>query len=293
MSIIGLIALSLLSKARVCLMRFWVLLLILPVITCYANTGDVDISPEEQNDIELVDDAPQEIIKRSERAQAYYEQIGDVLKGEEFGKTEFVKAWRLIKDEEAQEEKFPEWLIKLFEWLEKNQKDKSDDKSYSFNLFDIALGLEVLLWILVIGLLVLVMVKYREQIGSIVGLLKPSQKAESLPTTMFGLDIQNETLPDDILGTARENWQSGEPRLALATLLRASLVRLFTDHQCRFYDSDTEAECCQRIDKQAPSILSGYMRLLVSAWQQIAYAHRVPSNDDFEVLCVKWQEAFQ
>lgn len=239
-----------------------------------------------------VNDKEEGQYQRSERVQQHRQQIDDVLAGKDFGNTKTVKSWRFIDtdDDEVLEDKFPEWLIKIFEWLEK-RGDKSSKKD-SFGDFNLASILEFLLWGVVIGGLVFVLIRYREHIFTIVTSFNNKPRTEVLPTSMFGLDIKEESLPDDIVGTARDLWLEGEQRLAIATLLRASLINLLNKHQCRFYDSDTEAECCARIDKQAPQPLSHYMRSLVSAWQQIAYAHRIPSKRNFELLCNQWEETF-
>jgi len=75
-------------------------------------------------------------------------------------------------------------------------------------------------------------------------------------------------------------------------LLRSSLIKLLHEHSCRFFSSDTEAECCDRIDQQATQDVSSYMRILVAVWQRIAYAHIDPTEDKFEQLCVQWREVF-
>ena len=231
-------------------------------------------------------------IERSAVAQRHFDQIEEILDREEFGRTEYVKAWRLIgsEDKEARKEKFPEWLIKFLEWLEEGETSKKDNSSTSS--FNWALILEVILWGLAIGLVLFILIKYREKISALNGLFRGSEREKQLPTTMFGLDIKKESLPDDIVVSAQQHWENKEPRLAIAMLLRASLINLLNDHDCRFYDSDTEAECCLRIDKQVEQSLSGYMHRLVSIWQQIAYAHRVPSNTEFERLCFQWNEVF-
>ena len=231
---------------------------------------------------------------QSAKALGYSKQIADVLSGDDFGKTKYVKSWRFIdtSDEQARAEKIPEWLIKFIEWVESWDWGDSSEDSSDVNFSSIAKFLEVLLWVVAISLILLVIYKFRDDIVTIARSLKHEPNSESLPTTMFGLDIKKESLPDDVVATAREEWGKGEQRSALATLLRASLVNLLNDHGCRFYDSDTEAECCQRIDKQASKPLSQYMRLLVSAWQQVAYAHRAPSNESFDVLCKQWTEVF-
>ncbi len=242
-----------------------------------------EILPEETEEIE-----------RSAVSQRYYEQIESVLGREEFGKTEFKKAWRKIDtdDKESRNDKFPEWLIKFFEWLERNSESEKKDIS-DFSLLGLAKFIEVVFWVLAIGFVAFIIFKYHKQIGAYASLLKGHKRqTESLPTTMFGLDIKKESLPDDIVGTAKIFWSNGDQRQAIAILLRASLVRLVNEHNCRFYDSDTEAECCLRIDQQAPESLSEFMRSLVAVWQKTAYAHRLPVQDKFDSLCTQWQKVF-
>jgi len=234
----------------------------------------------------------QEIV-RSEKAQIHYDEIKEVLAREQFGKTEYKKAWRKIdtSDKEKRKDKFPQWLIKFFEWLE--SRESSSDSDSGFSLVGLASIIEVVFWLLAIGLVAFILVKYHKDIRSIATLLRSRKSnTQSLPTTMFGLDIKKESLPEDIIGTAEKHWNNGEVRPAIAILLRASLIKLLNEHECRFYDSDTEAECCLRIDKQAPKALSQFMRSLVSVWQQVAYAHRSPSQDKFDTLCAQWQEVF-
>jgi len=232
-------------------------------------------------------------IVRSEKAQLHYDEIKEVLGREEFGKTKYKKAWRKIdtSDKETREDKFPEWVIKLLEWLE--DLNPPDNRDGVDSLPTLASMIEVLFWLIAIGLVVFVLVKYHKEIKGLARMLGQSKtSSHSLPATMFGLDIKKESLPEDIIVTAKQYWGDGEVRSAIALLLRASLIKLLNEHECRFYDSDTEAECCLRIDKQAPKVLSDFMRNLVSVWQQVAYAHRSPTQDKFDNLCAQWQEVF-
>ena len=119
------------------------------------------------------------------------------------------------------------------------------------------------------------------------------EKHVELPTSLFGLDIQKDSIPDDVVAEAQKHWSSGDKRLASATLLRASLIKLLHEHDCRFFSSDTEAECADRIEQQARQDISGYMRKLVAVWQRVAYAHLDPSEDEFRQLCTQWSEVFR
>lgn len=221
---------------------------------------------------------------RSVEGQAYYDQIQSVLSQKAFGEKEKVKRWRLKeqKDEEDIDHPFLEWLLDLL--------SGSSDKGSSGTV-SVAKGLEVVLWIVVVGLIVFLLLKYRTQLAALIeGIGQPEKPA--LPSTMFGLDVKKTSMPEDVISSAQALWQSGEQRQAIALLLRASLIKLLHDHQCVFYDSDTEAECCARIDKQVPATLSQYMRNLVQVWQEIAYGHRIPADAQFNTLCQQWQEVF-
>jgi len=216
---------------------------------------------------------------RSVEAQAYYDQIQAVLAQKKFGGKEKVKGWRLKNQD-------------------KKKKDSSrlKDLVRSFGVSDgfvyaVSGVIEVLLWTLVIGLIVYLLVKYRTQIKHLVNDLGAPSTPE-LPATMFGLDVKKNSMPEDVVKSARVLWDADEHRQAVALLLRASLIKLLHEHHCFFLDSDTEAEYCERLEKQVPQKLSQYMHLLVQVWQQVAYAHRVPADGVFNSLCQQWQEVF-
>lgn len=212
------------------------------------------------------------------------QQIEEVLDRPEFGKTKKVTGWRQKdrKDKEKREELFPEWLIDFFEFLEVNKK----------GVQQVSILLEVLLWLAVGAIIFWIIYRYREQISEFVQSLSDTQQETELPTTLFGLDVKNKSLPKDVIGEAKQAWQQGDSRTAMSVLLRASLIKLLYEYDCHFKDSDTEAECCLRIDKQTDKSMASFMRSLVTVWQQLAYAHKKPSNDIFEQLCQRWQEVF-
>lgn len=224
-----------------------------------------------------------EELPRSASSQSYHKQINSVLANDEFSQQKTVTQWRWIdtKDKQKRQEKFPETIIQFFEFLERNAS----------TIEIIAKVLEVLLWLSLGLLIVWLLLRYREVITSFVsGTAKLPQ--EPLPTTLLGLDVKQDSLPKDISATAQSLWQQGQQRQAIALLLRASLVRLIHDYRVTLFDSDTENECCQRIDDQAPQSNSRYMRMLVNAWQAIAYAHRAPDESLFMQLCNEWSEVF-
>jgi hypothetical protein len=117
-----------------------------------------------------------------------------------------------------------------------------------------------------------------------------SGNGQAPPEVMFGLDVRPESLPPDVAAAARALLSRGDGRAALSLLFRAALVRLL-ELRVTLHSSDTEGDCERRVKKQQPNI-AGYFSELVSAWQMVAYAHRMPSNETIESLIVGWSRAF-
>jgi len=226
-----------------------------------------------------------ESLPRSEASKRYHSEIEKVLAGADFAQREKVTRRRVkdVTDKETREDKFPQWIIDLVKSIE----------SMEDGIAIFAKILEILAWMLAIGLTFFVVIRYRTQLQGWVSNIGSNELEPELPTSLFGLDIQKESIPEDVVRTAEGHWLEGEKREALAVLLRSSLIKLLHEHSCRFFSSDTEAECCDRIDQQAEQDISVYMRELVSVWQRIAYAHIDPSEDRFKHLCAQWREVFR
>ena len=118
-----------------------------------------------------------------------------------------------------------------------------------------------------------------------------SSKQVSKPEQLFGLDLNTQTLPDNIYDESLALWQSGEHRAALSLLYRASLSSLIHQHQCSFEDGYTELEC-SLIVRQEQASLAPYFGQLTSYWRTLAYGHKLPSKQEFEQLATDWQQTF-
>lgn len=226
-----------------------------------------------------------ESLPRSERSKRYYAEIEKILAGAEFAQQEKVTRRRLkdVTDKETREEKFPQWIIDFVKAFE-----GAGDGLAMFATF-----LEILVWSLVIGAIVFVVAKYRSQLQTWVSTIGAGEIETELPISLFGLDIQKDSVPDDVVETAQGYWLNDEKRQAVAVLLRSSLIKLLHEHSCRFFSSDTEAECCDRINQQVTEPISVYMRKLVVVWQRTAYAHIDPSEGEFKQLCLQWSDVFK
>ncbi len=216
------------------------------------------------------------------------ENIFEVLEGDEFHETEIKKTARLKffnsddKDEEEEEEKEEDdtWLFNSIKGLA--------------SIFGgVASLAEVLLWVVVIGLILFLLFKYRHWLSDSLRGFKANQRADKpKPSSLFGLEITEESLPEDIGASALALWQQGEARAAIALLYRASLTQL-VNRGLEIYEGFTEQECLNTTKDQAKQLAINnekiqYLAHLTRVWQRIAYGHLTPENEIATDLCQRW-----
>ncbi len=130
------------------------------------------------------------------------------------------------------------------------------------------------LWILLL-ILALVIIKYRSQLKMLFNGFKNTHTADNFPETLFGLDIREQSLPDDIRAEALKLIQSGQYRSALALLYRASLAYLVNNYALELQPGATEGDCVQVAQQYLSSEQQArYFKELTRAWQLTAYAHQ-------------------
>jgi hypothetical protein len=112
------------------------------------------------------------------------------------------------------------------------------------------------------------------------------------PTHVRDLDIRPESLPDDIGAAARELWERGEQRAALALLYRGMLSRLAHVHRVPIQDSSTEGDCLALAAAQLPA-RSEYLARLVRAWQRLGYGHEAVETAAVYGLCDEFDAALR
>lgn len=159
----------------------------------------------------------------------------------------------------------------------------------------LALLLELLGWGLLIFLVVWLVFRYAHLIPALrdVRLPERDRKDEAIPETLFGLDVREASLPDDVIGEVRQRWQAGETREALALLYRGTLSRLLNLYSVEFNRGDTEGDCLRRVAYLQRRDLNEYFRSLTSVWLQLAYAHRHPRFEQVDQLCEQWPALFE
>lgn len=186
-----------------------------------------------------------------------------------------------VKNKAHSDGKLPDWLKALLNNLNSNTFKR------------IAQGLEVLLWGLLIGVLIMLAWRYREWLSTFVSRRGPRKPnvMKPVPTQLFGLELGTETLPDDVASAAEDLWAT-QPREALGLLYRGLLSRLLHDFNLPLKSADTEGQVLARVHQlQQPQLLA-FSDELTRHWQNLAYGHHLPPLSAQQKLCTDWRTLF-
>ena len=91
------------------------------------------------------------------------------------------------------------------------------------------------------------------------------------PTHVQDMDIRPESLPDDVGAAARQLWDRGDTRAALALLYRGLLSRLAHVYEVPIRDSSTEGDCLLLAGRVLEAHRTEYATRLVRTWQRAIY----------------------
>lgn len=198
--------------------------------------------------------------------------IQQVMQNEHLIQEENVKRWRLKEDEDDDFEQSdtPPWLKTL--------------AGIFANIIEYAL------WI-AIALAILALYLYRKAWLPLIVRL-PDEKQELKPDILFGMDVRESSLPEDIAGAARALWDDGKPRDALSLLYRGALAKLIHHDQLPLEHSHTEGDILKLSRPVLNTIRQAYFKHLTQSWVKVAYAHEDPSETDMEYLLTHWQIDF-
>ena len=106
------------------------------------------------------------------------------------------------------------------------------------------------------------------------------------PSFVRDLDIRPESLPADIGAAARQLWDSGEHRPALALLYRGLLSRLVHVHMVPIKDSSTEGDCLALANRHLKDEeRKVYVASLVRLWQRAVDGGEDDPTESVHALC--------
>jgi hypothetical protein len=205
-----------------------------------------------------------------------------VLQGEAFHRTRTTRFPRFLLDlnltpEEEEESEAPAWLTALVSAL----------------LRVAAASVEVLLIAAALAAVGYLAYRYRKEIARLAGKVgRPASPAPVRPGYLFGLDVQYESLPDDVAQAVLRAWRGGARRRAFGLLYRATLADLIEHHGLEFHGGYTERDCVAVADAGVSRDCADFFSDLTRHWQLLAYAHRAPSDEVVESLCATWPRFF-
>lgn len=212
----------------------------------------------------------------SEGRRASREAIYSVLEGEDFNQQTTVKYPKFLRD----------WFSRE---ADADQAADPDMSWFGDWIQVLALVAEVLLWA---GVALLVLwIAHRLRLLQFVGALQ-RRKVESVPAEILGLDVTEDSLPDDIAGHARALWDRGDQRQALSLIYRGALVALIHGYACELLEADTEGDCLVKARAVLSQAGAGYFAAVTRTWQLAAYAHTLPNSGAFARLCEQFHGAF-
>jgi hypothetical protein len=183
----------------------------------------------------------------------------------------------------------PDRKIRTLHWV-KNEQDKKKQLDMSWlkwlgEMFTwIAQNARVLFWV-VLALLAGLLLVYLTRLVRTWSLPRGSGRIEA-PSFVRDLDIRPESLPADIGAAARELWDRGEHRSALALLYRGLLSRLVHVHQVPIKDSTTEGDCLVLASRHLrDEERKVYVSNLVRLWQRAVYGGEAVAAESVYALC--------
>lgn len=182
--------------------------------------------------------------------------------------------WKSTLDAEKKPEResrnwqWLEWLFDLFRWIGETS--------------------QMLAWLLIgafvaaLAVLIYRLVRSRHSEGTAARFMAP--------THVQDLDIRPESLPDDVGAAARQLWDRGEHRAALALLYRALLSRLAHVYQVPIRDSSTEGDCLRLAGRVLPAQRLEYATRLVRTWQRAIYGGLHIEDSVVHELCAGFDQ---
>ena len=208
-------------------------------------------------------------VAEADNAMSEVKQIViDILSKKTFKHCREITHWELLGDEPETRD-IPDWLKPILQ--------------------SIAALLEWILWIgmgILFSIIAFFVLSWRRTDHP------RNRKPQHKVTTVLGMNVRSESLPNDIPSTVWSLWQQNQHRSALGLLYRATLTHLLAQG-VQFETSFTEGDCQQAIKILNNSELNNYFNQLTIAWQQLAYAHQKPSSDAIQQLCTAWHSIIQ
>lgn len=186
-----------------------------------------------------------------------------------------------------------EWRVKD----KPNPKITNKKNSSNWNLTGFGDGIAALFeWVFWVALAVLVIYllsrygEWSKWLGGF-GRLGAQTKAAK-PTELFGLEVTQESLPNDVAAQFQRLISQGDHRSAVALIYRASLVYLIYEHGLHIGRAATEGECVQLVGKVRPKQELAALTAITKLWLPVAYAQKKPTQEELHTAFAHYQKHF-
>jgi hypothetical protein len=209
------------------------------------------------------------------------ETIQTILEGEAFHQLETIRIPRWLLDWELEGEAdeptpFRDWLTSFADGL-------SSLIGGGLEIFFVTCGLGALAWLVF---------RVARQRGLFELGVPPPRRRPAAPVELFGLEVTERSLPENLVAVAREEARAGRTRAALALLYRGALTRLSVVYGAELARGVTERECVEVARDHLPAEGTRYLESLTSTWLRCAYGHYEPDVAGVESLCEGWSSWF-
>ena len=191
--------------------------------------------------------------------------------------------------------RMPSWLL---DWELAAEADERSPFFERLGAFADALsslvggGLEILFVSCGLGVLAWLVYRLARQRGLSELGLPTARRRGSAPVELFGLEVTEQSLPENLVAVARESARAGATRAALALLYRGALTRLTVVYGAELARGATERECVDVARDHLPGDGTRYLESLTSTWLRCAYGHYEPDAAGVEALCEGWSSWF-
>jgi hypothetical protein len=176
-----------------------------------------------------------------------------------------------------------EKTLRTLRWNETKQEKATPPPGWLTRLFDFfAQSSSLLLWIVGAACVAIAVVWAVRMLRERVPV---AAVPESRVTSVQGLDIRPESLPEDIGAAARALLEAGREREALSLLYRGALSRAVHRHGVAIPASATEGEALRAVNAGLDPPRAAYFSDIVALWQRAVYAGERVSAKLIDRLC--------
>lgn len=214
------------------------------------------------------------------------QRIIEILEADAFHEIKEEERWRWIDKPEPEEVEDGNWLTRFGEWIVDKLKGLDGIGDAGSVVDPIISGLEILLWAVVIAIIAYLIYRFRGVRAPELKLGKGSRAPP--PSHLFGLELNQDSLPEDIIAAAQSLWQQQQFRQALSLLYRAALTYLVHERHLPLNSSHTEQECLRLCLLHEPTQRGQVFQSLTQHWIKLAYAHQPLTDQEFLSLCESW-----